>query len=146
MRILRITGLVCLYRRCGGERADSVDEQWQRRARTHIARVQLSCLKYYNSFACTLGRSRFDYMLSSAFVMPISDTIFQSFIFCMAFQALFLSRTALLQSSFQYGRGLSSLLFVFLRCWIFSFAALYIASVKRMIFQSADDIQWFLWS
>jgi len=30
-----------IYRRCGGERADSVDEHWQRRARTHIARVQL---------------------------------------------------------------------------------------------------------
>jgi len=31
----RLTG------RCGGERADSVDEHWERRARTHIARVQL---------------------------------------------------------------------------------------------------------
>ena len=30
-----------IYRRCGGQRADSVDELWQRRARTHIARVQL---------------------------------------------------------------------------------------------------------
>ena len=30
-----------IYRRCGGERADSVDVHRQRRARTHIARVQL---------------------------------------------------------------------------------------------------------
>ena len=30
-----------IYRRCGGERADSGDEHSQRRARTHIARVQL---------------------------------------------------------------------------------------------------------
>ena len=30
-----------LYRRCGGERADSIDKHRQRRARTHIARVQL---------------------------------------------------------------------------------------------------------
>ena len=30
-----------IYSRCGGERADSVDERWQRRARTHIVRVQM---------------------------------------------------------------------------------------------------------
>ena len=70
------------------------------------------------------------------YLMQFSKVLF----LCMAFLALFLSRMALLQSSFQYGRGFISLFFLFFRCGILSFAALFIASVKSSAFLSADTV------
>jgi len=78
-----------LYRSCGGERADSVDAHWQRRARTHIARVQLptatttrlqralfhSCCplnwcRLIGQFLCALiGASRSEFYAESAAAM-----------------------------------------------------------------------------